>query len=86
MSQQSPAETGQPAGQISEDAVVLLAGTVLTPDPAPGVAGLLAQGGLVHRLLGSREEAPPGARLYDLGPEAVLLPGLIDVHTHGGWN
>jgi N-acetylglucosamine-6-phosphate deacetylase len=86
MSQQSPAETGQPTGQISEDAVVLLAGTVLTPDPAPGVAGLLAQGGLVHRLLGSREEAPPGARLYDLGPEAVLLPGLIDVHTHGGWN
>ena len=40
----------------------------------------------MHRLLGSREEAPPGARLYDLGPEAVLLPGLIDVHTHGGWN
>ena len=66
--------------------VALLAGTVLTPEPAPGVVGLLTGGGVVHRLLGAPEEVPPGARVYDLGADAVLLPGLIDLHTHGGWN
>ena len=66
--------------------VALLAGTVLTPDPAPGVAGILAQGGIIHRLLAAGEALPPEAEeVHDLGPEAVLLPGLIDVHTHGGW-
>ena len=67
------------------DPVALLAGTVLTPDPAPEAVGLLAQNHAVHRLLSSRDEVPHAVRVYDLGPDAVLMPGLIDVHTHGGW-
>ena len=80
--QSEPQSEAQPAG----GGVVLLAGTVLTPDAAPGAGGLLARDGVVHRLLAVGEAPPAGARVYDLGPEAVLLPGLIDVHTHGGWN
>jgi N-acetylglucosamine-6-phosphate deacetylase len=78
--------TGEAMTEETEGGVVLLAGTVLTPEPAPGAVGLLVRGGAVYRLLGARDEAPPAARIYDLGPEATLLPGLIDVHTHGGWN
>lgn len=84
----SPASGGGSAATLipmADSAVALLAGTVLTPEPAPDVVGLLARGGVVHRLLASREEVPPGARVHDLGADAVLLPGLIDVHTHGGW-
>src|SRR6266511_2772038 len=67
------------------DPVALLAGTVLTPDPAPEAIGLLAQNGIIQRLLADRDEVPHGAQIHDLGPDAVLMPGLIDVHTHGGW-
>jgi N-acetylglucosamine-6-phosphate deacetylase len=65
--------------------IALLAGAVLTPDPSPNTIGLLAQGGTIRRLLAKREDVPPEAEVYDLGAEAVLMPGLIDVHTHGGW-
>lgn len=69
----------------SSGAVALLAGTVLAPDLSPGVIGLVAEGGKIARLIGDRSEVPAGAEVHDVGPEAVLLPGLIDVHTHGGW-
>ena len=65
--------------------VALLAGSVLTPEPAPGTIGVLAEGGTISRLLPDRASIPAGAEVHDLGPDAVLLPGLIDVHTHGGW-
>lgn len=63
----------------------LLAGTVLSPEPSPGTIGLLVQGGTIVRLLARREDVPPDAEVYDLGSDATLLPGLIDMHTHGGW-
>src|SRR5436190_10677122 len=69
----------------AERPVALLAGTILTPDPAPESVGLIAEKGVIQRLLPDREAVPDGAEVYDLGPDAVLLPGLIDVHTHGGW-
>src|SRR5262245_49417758 len=31
--------------------------------------------------VGTKVRVPPGARILDLG-EAMLLPGLIDLHTH----
>ncbi|HEX2032978.1 MAG TPA: amidohydrolase family protein [Chloroflexota bacterium] len=65
--------------------VVILGGTVLTPDYAPDTAGVVIRGGIIHRLLERREAIPAQAEVYDLGADAVLLPGLIDVHTHGGW-
>lgn len=65
--------------------VALLAGTVLTPELAPGAIGLLVEDGAIHSLPKDRAALPPDAEIHDLGPEAVLMPGLIDVHTHGGW-
>lgn len=65
--------------------VAVLAGSVLTPDPAPGVVGVLAQNGAIARLLPDRDAIPADAEVHDLGADATLLPGLIDVHTHGGW-
>ncbi|MDQ3699902.1 MAG: amidohydrolase family protein [Chloroflexota bacterium] len=65
--------------------VALLAGRVLTPEAAPGTVGVLTQGAIIQRLLGGRGEVPAEAEVHDLGAEAVLLPGLIDLHTHGGW-
>ena len=65
--------------------VALLAGRVVTPDAVPGAAGVLIREGKVVRLLIRRDEAPPEADGIDLGPDAILAPGLIDVHTHGGW-
>lgn len=70
---------------MSERGVVLLAGRVLTPEASPGTVGVLTQGGTIQRLLGGRGEVPAEAEVYDLGAAAVLLPGLIDLHTHGGW-
>ncbi len=70
---------------MSDGLVALLAGTVLTPEPSPGTVGVLTQRGIIHRLLAHRGEVPAGSPVYDLGAEAVLLPGLIDLHTHGGW-
>ena len=65
--------------------VALLAGAILTPDPLPGAIGLVAQDGIVHRFLSDRAQVPADAEVHDLGTDAVLMPGLIDVHTHGGW-
>ncbi|HEU5317777.1 MAG TPA: amidohydrolase family protein [Chloroflexota bacterium] len=69
----------------SSRAIALLAGTVLAPEPSAGVIGLVTDGGKITRLLTDRSQVPAGAEVHDLGPEAVMLPGLIDVHTHGGW-
>ena len=76
---------GHAAGRSAGRSIVLLAGTVLAPEPSPGVAGIVAEGGVITRLLSDRSEAPAGAEVHDLGSDAVLVPGMIDVHTHGGW-
>jgi len=77
--------SGQAAGHAAGRSIVLLAGTVLAPEPSPGVAGIVAEGGVITRLLSDRSEVPDGAEVHDLGSDAVLVPGMIDVHTHGGW-
>lgn len=79
----SRSNAGPPA--VVGPALALLAGAVLAPEPSPGIIGVLVQGGIVTRLLTDASAVPAGAQVHDLGPEAVLMPGLIDVHTHGGW-
>lgn len=69
--------------QMTDQAIAVLAGSVFTPEPSPGTIGVLAQGGIIRRLLPNTEAVPADAEVHDLGPEAVLLPGLIDLHTHG---
>jgi imidazolonepropionase-like amidohydrolase len=45
-----------------------------------GVA-LLVEDGVIRRVAAAEEPCPAGARLIDAG-RRVLLPGLIDAHTH----
>jgi N-acetylglucosamine-6-phosphate deacetylase len=70
---------------VSSRSIAILAGQIFTPDPAPEAAGILVEGGKIARLLPDRASIPPDAEVHDLGPNAVLMPGFIDVHTHGGW-
>jgi N-acetylglucosamine-6-phosphate deacetylase len=67
------------------DSIAVLAGRVVGPDEIPGVVGVLVRQGKIVRLLGARAELLPSTTTIDLGPDAILAPGLIDVHTHGGW-
>src|SRR5688572_6372120 len=69
----------------ADHSVAILAGRVTTPDEAPGAAGVLVRQGKVVRLLAERSAAPADAAVVDLGLETILTPGMIDVHTHGGW-
>jgi imidazolonepropionase-like amidohydrolase len=51
-----------------------------TGKPPLTPAAVLVEGDRI-RAVGSRLEAPAGARVLDLG-DATLLPGFIDLHTH----
>lgn len=85
----SPTSTALPtpagAARSSDRSVALLAGSVLTPDPFPGAIGVLVQGRQIRRVLTDPAQVPVEAAVHALGPHAVLMPGLIDMHTHGGW-
>lgn len=61
---------------------MLRAGRLLTPDPVDGP-------GWVHVLDGRVQATAPGplpagVTTLDLGDDAVLVPGLVDTHLHGG--
>jgi len=63
---------------------VLLARQLFTPLEAFDDAALLIVDGIISAV-GARAEVhiPPNARVLDFG-DAVLAPGLIDIHIHGG--
>ncbi len=42
---------------------------------------VLVEDGVIRRIAGASEPCPDGARLLDVG-QRVLMPGLIDAHTH----
>jgi N-acetylglucosamine-6-phosphate deacetylase len=66
----------------STPGVVLSAGTVVTGD-AVARPGWVALDGATIRDTGSGR--PPGAAaVTDLGTDATLVPGFVDMHTHGG--
>ncbi|MSR47823.1 MAG: hypothetical protein EXS13_12310 [Planctomycetes bacterium] len=62
--------------------VVLLAGTVLTAvgEPIRGGGVAILDGRIVS--VGAGVAVPPGARVLDLGPGAVITPGFIDCNSH----
>lgn len=67
----------------------LLVGTVLTPDLTPDTSGVTIRAGRIVSLIPKRgpqrDSVLAGTTIIDLGEDATLMPGFIDVHTHGGW-
>src|SRR6516165_6638359 len=75
---------GQLSAQSPAVATVVTAGHLL--DPRTGnvlsPAAVLIEGDKIKEVgTPAKEQAPPGAKIVDLG-NATLLPGLIDCHTH----
>lgn len=70
---------------MPDASLTLLAGTILEPDPIDGAIGVVVTGGKIDRIVRRGEAPPAGAAVIDLGADATLMPGFIDVHTHGGW-
>ncbi len=63
-------------------ALALRAGQVFTGERPVGRATVLIQDGTVRGLDTSGAEPPAGAEIVDFGPEACILPGLVDAHVH----
>jgi len=63
---------------------VLLARQLLTPLEKVEDAALVIEDGVVSTVgVRASISLPPNARVVDFG-DAVLTPGLIDIHIHGG--
>src|SRR5436189_1207335 len=64
--------------------IALTAATLLTPMERIDQPLLLIEDGVIRRL-GTRanSEIPANCRIVDL-QDAILAPGLIDIHIHGG--
>ncbi|MFE1754767.1 allantoinase AllB [Streptomyces anandii] len=65
---------------MSDAELVLRSTRVVTPE-GTRPASVVVAGGTITAVLPQDTEAPPGARLEDLGDD-VLLPGLVDTHVH----
>ncbi len=64
--------------------VVIRAGTILPVDGAPIADGaVLLQDGKIAAV-GAHVPVPPGARIVDAGPDAVVTPGFLDCNSHLG--
>jgi N-acetylglucosamine-6-phosphate deacetylase len=64
--------------------LVISAGLVITPQESLKDAVVVAEGGVVSAVGRRGEfELPSDAERFDF-PHAVLAPGLVDVHVHGG--
>jgi imidazolonepropionase-like amidohydrolase len=62
--------------------LVLRAGQVFDGERSRGEAEVLIQDGKISDLDASGTQPPVGAEVVDFGPDACLLPGLIDAHVH----
>lgn len=62
--------------------LVLQAGRLLTPDPVDGPGWVHVVDGVVSST--GPGPPPPGVPHLDLGTDAILVPGLVDMHVHGG--
>ncbi len=62
--------------------LVLRAGQVFDGERSRGQAAVLVQDGTIIGLDTIGTQPPDGAEVVDFGPDACLLPGLIDAHVH----
>src|SRR5512138_739454 len=62
--------------------LVLRAGQVFDGERPRGQAAVLIQDGKITDLDTSCAQPPEEAEDVDFGPDACLLPGLIDAHVH----
>src|SRR6266436_7544115 len=62
--------------------LVLRAGQVFDGERTLGRATVVIQDGKISDLDTSGASPPEGAEVVDFGPDACLLPGLIDAHVH----
>jgi imidazolonepropionase-like amidohydrolase len=62
--------------------LVLRAGQVFDGERTLGPATVVIQDGRISDLDTSGASPPEGAEVVDFGPDACLLPGLIDAHVH----
>ena len=62
--------------------LVLRAGQVFDGERTLGQAMVVVQDGKISGMDTSGASPPEGAEVVDFGPEACLLPGLIDAHVH----
>src|SRR6266702_4284029 len=62
--------------------LVLRAGQVFDEERTLGQATVVIQDGRISGLDTSGASPPQGAEVVDFGPDACLLPGLIDAHVH----
>lgn len=62
--------------------LLLQAGRLLTPDPVDGPGWVHVVAGLVSAT--APGPPPPGVACVDLGGDAIIVPGLVDMHVHGG--
>lgn len=67
---------------MSSPGLLLRAGRLLTPDPVDGPGWVHVVDGRVRAT--APGPTPDGVEVLDLGPDAVLVPGLVDTHVHGG--
>lgn len=77
-----PGQTNStPAGPGSLD-MILRAGTVLRPAWSPGPGWVHIRSGRVEAV--GSGDPPAGLPAVEFGPEAVIAPGFVDMHVHGG--
>lgn len=62
--------------------LLLRAGRLLTPDPVDGPGWVHVVDGVV--VATGPGEPPEGVAELDLGGDTILVPGLVDMHVHGG--
>jgi len=62
--------------------LVLRAGQVFNGERSLGQATVLIRDGKISDLDASGAQPPEGAQVFDFGPDACVLPGLIDAHVH----
>lgn len=67
----------------TDDAPILLRGTIVTPDNVIKHGYVLVEDG---RIMDVSDKRPDVAGAIELNTDGIIYPGLVDVHNHTTWN